>query len=169
MPLLGQQASGAGMELHNLTMLAGVMVIAILYLRAPSPDRLSLLVLGAVLLAQSRYESAVFVVPVAAVIVAGWLRAQRVFFTWPTICVPLLLVPCLWHHRVLSASPSLWQLQEGQTSRFSVDYLPGNLEGAWNFFFNFSCDACSACCHAVAMQAIRLNHIFMVHTKQAAV
>jgi hypothetical protein len=138
MPLLGQQASGAGMELHNLTMLALVMVIAILYLRAPSPDRLSLLVLGAVLLAQSRYESAVFVVPVAAVIVAGWLRARRVFFTWPTICVPLLLVPCLWHNRVLSASPSLWQLQKGQTSRFSADYLPGNLEGAWNFFFNFS-------------------------------
>ncbi len=137
MPLLGQQASGAGMELHNLTMLALVMVIAVLYLRAPSSDRLSLLVLGAVLLAQSRYESAIFVVPVAAVIVAGWLRAKRVIFTWPTIWAPLLLVPCLWHNRVLSASPALWQLQKGQSSRFSFDYVPGNLEGAWNFFFNF--------------------------------
>jgi hypothetical protein len=38
---------------------------------------------------------------------------------------------------VLSANPLLWQLHEGQTSRFSLKYLAGNLEGAWNFFFNF--------------------------------
>jgi hypothetical protein len=30
----------------------------------------------------------------------------------------------------------LWQLAEGQTKRFSTDYLWGNLEGAWIFFFN---------------------------------
>lgn len=138
MPLLGQQVSGAGMELHNLTMIALMMAVAILYLRAPSPHRLSLLVVGAVLLAQSRYESVIFIVPVAAVILVGWLRANRIFLTWPAICAPLLLVPYLWHNRVLSATPQLWQLQKGQTSRFSVDYLAGNLEGAGNFFFNFS-------------------------------
>ncbi|MSU24622.1 MAG: hypothetical protein EXS32_12475 [Opitutus sp.] len=138
MPLLGQQASGAGMELHNLTMLALLMVIATLYLRAPSPDRLSLLVLGAVLLAQSRYESVIFVVPVAAVIVAGWRRLGHVFLPWPAIFAPLLLVPYAWHNRVLSATPLLWQLHEGQTSRFGLNYLASNLEGARNFFFNFS-------------------------------
>jgi hypothetical protein len=136
MPLLGQQVSGAGFELHNLTMLALVMALSILYLRAPGEDRLSLLVLGALLLAQSRYESVIFVFAAAAIIVAGWLRARRVIVTWPAVFAPLLLVPYAWHNRFLSASPVLWQLAEGQTKRFSTDYLRGNLEGAWGFFFN---------------------------------
>jgi hypothetical protein len=38
---------------------------------------------------------------------------------------------------VTDATPLLWQLQEGQSSRFSLGYLPHNLEGAWKFFFNF--------------------------------
>lgn len=136
MPLLGQNTSGAGMELHNLVMLALAMALAILWLRAPDGDRLSLLVLGAILLAQSRYESAVFVGSAAVVIVLGWLRAGRVILTWPALIAPLLLVPRVWHNRFLDASPLLWQLNEGQTSRFSFSYLPSNLEGAWSFFFN---------------------------------
>ena len=137
MPLLGQNTTGAGMELHNLVMLALTMVLAVLWLRAPDEDRLSLLVLGAILLAQSRYESAIFVVPVAVVIVAGWITAGRLILTWPAVVAPLLLVPRVWHNRFLDASPLLWQLNEGQTSRFGLDYLPGNLTGAWAFFFNF--------------------------------
>ena len=136
MPLLGQNATGAGMELHNLAMLALTMALAVLWLRAPDEDRLSLLVVGAILLAQSRYESAIFVVPVAVVIVVGWTTAGRLILTWPAVVAPLLLVPRVWHNRFLDASPLLWQLNEGQTSRFGLDYLPGNVTGAWMFFFN---------------------------------
>lgn len=136
MPLLGQNVSCAGMELHNLTMIAAVMVIAVLYLRAPDAPRLSLLVLGTVLLAQSRYESVIFVAPVAVIILVGWLREGRLILSWPAVLAPLLLVPYAWHNRILSANPILWQLAPGQTSRFSTGYLAGNLEGAWRFFFN---------------------------------
>ena len=59
--------------------------------------------LGTVLLAQSRYESVLFVGSAAVVIGAGWLRAGRVFLTWPALIAPLLLVPYLWQNRVLSA------------------------------------------------------------------
>lgn len=138
LPLLGQNATGAGMELHNLTMLALVAALAVLYLRAPDEDRLVALVLGTVLLAQSRYESVVFVLPTALVAVFGWVRAGRVLLPWPVIVAPLLLVPYVWHNRVLSATPLLWQLQAGQTSRFSPDYLANNLAGAWGFFFSTS-------------------------------
>lgn len=136
MPLLGQQATGAGMELHNLTMLTIVLVCSILYLRAPDEDRLALLVLATVLLAQSRYESVIFVVPVALLIAAGWWRAGRVLLPWAAVAAPLLLVPYAWHNRIVAETPLLWQLGEGQSSRFSLDYLRGNLEGAWRFFFN---------------------------------
>lgn len=137
MPLFGQNATGAGMEMHNLVMIAGVMALAILWLRAPEPDRLSLLVISTVLLAQSRYESVLFVLPVALIILAGWLRADRVILTWPAVVAPLLLVPYVWLKRIVDDSPMLWQLGTGQTSRFSLDYLAGNLAGAGKFFFNF--------------------------------
>jgi hypothetical protein len=138
LPLLGQNATGAGMELHNLTMVVLVAALAVLYLRAPDDDRLVTLVLGAVLLSQSRYESVIFVVPVGLIVVLGWIRAGRVMLPWPVIVGPLLLVPYVWHNRLLAATPQHWQLLPGQTSRFSVDYLANNLDGAWSFFFSFS-------------------------------
>jgi hypothetical protein len=99
---------------------------------------LSVLVLGTVLLSQSRYESVLFVASTGVVVVAGWWRLGRVLLTWPAVIAPLLLVPYVWQKRVTDATPLLWQLQEGQTSRFSTSYLAHNLEGAWRFFFSFS-------------------------------
>jgi len=136
MPLFGQQVTGAGMELHNLAMLALVMVLAVLYLRVPGEDRLSLLVLGTVLLSQSRYESVIFVGATALVIAIGWQRAGRVILTWPAVIAPLLLVPYALQSRFVDSSPMLWQLAQGQSSRFSFEYLAGNLAGAWAFYFN---------------------------------
>src|SRR3954466_4050649 len=46
LPVFGQNATGASMELHNLAMIVIVMVSATLYLRNPDADRLALLVLG---------------------------------------------------------------------------------------------------------------------------
>lgn len=137
LPLFGQQATGAGMELHNLTMLLLVAVAATLYLRVPDARRLGLLVVSTVLLAQSRYESVIFVGPVAVVIVLGWWKARVVLLPWLAVAAPLLLVPYAWHNRVVAATPLLWQLGKDHASRFSASYLPGNLEGAWSFFFNF--------------------------------
>lgn len=133
LPLFGQNATGASMELHNLTMIVFVMAAGCLYLRAPSADRVAFLVLAAVLLAQSRYESVLFVAPVAAVIALGWWRAGRILLPWPAIIAPLLLVPYAWHSRIVDTKPVLWQLREGDTGRFGWQYLAGNLEGARNF------------------------------------
>jgi hypothetical protein len=138
LPLFGQNATGASMELLNLTMIAVVMIAAILYLRAPDADRVSFLVLGSVLLAQTRYESVLFVFPVAAIIVLGWLRVSRPILPWPVIIAPLLLVPYAWHDRFVASKPILWQLREGEEARFAWRYLAGNIEGAYNFFFSTS-------------------------------
>ena len=138
LPLFGQNATGASMELLNVAMILGVMVAATLYLRAPDADRLSCLVLATVLLAQTRYESVLFVAPSAAVIVLGWWRANRIILPWPAVIAPLLLVPYAWHDRFVGSKPILWQLREGDASRFSWHYAPGNLEGAWNFFSSSS-------------------------------
>lgn len=134
LPLFGQNATGASMELLNVAMIVGVMVAATLYLRLPGPDRLSCLVLGTILLAQTRYESVLFVVPAAAVIALGWWRAGRLILPWPAVIAPLLLMPYAWHDRFVGSKPILWQLREGETARFAWHYVSGNLAGAWNFF-----------------------------------
>ena len=136
MPLFGQNATGAGMDLHNLAMIALVACLAVLYLRVPSGDRLSLFVLGAVLLTQSRYESILFVAPVAFLIAAGWFRAGRAVLPWPTIVAPLLLVPYAWHSRVLASEPVFWQLEKGQTSAFGWANVSSNFRGDMTFLFN---------------------------------
>jgi hypothetical protein len=138
LPLLGQNATGASMELLNLTMIAVVTIAAVHYLREPGADRLSFLVLGAVLLSQTRYESVLFVLPTAVVILLGWVRAGRIVLSWPAMLAPLLLVPYVWHDRYVSTKPHLWQLREGEESRFALHYLANNLEGARHFFLNLS-------------------------------
>jgi hypothetical protein len=136
LPLFGQNASGAGMDLHNLTMIALVACLGVLYLRVPTDDRLCLFVLGAILLTQSRYESGIFLLPVACVVVAGWLRAGRVILPWIAVLSPLLLIPYAWHHRVDAATPLFWQLQAGQTSAFGWSNIADNFRGDVDFLFN---------------------------------
>ena len=136
LPLFGQNATGAGMDLHNLTMIALVACLGVLYLRVPSEDRLSLLVLAAVLLTQSRYESIIFIAPTAAVIVVGWFRAGHIILPWAAVAAPLLLVPYAWHSRILASEPIFWQLEKGQTSAFGWSNIASNFGGDVDFLFN---------------------------------
>ena len=138
LPLLGQNATGSSMELLNVAMILSVTALAAAYLRRPCDTRLSALVLATVLLAQTRYESAIYVVPVALTIVLGWWRQQSVILSWPTLVAPLLLLPSALQNKILSNSPWMWELKDNQENRFSFDYLAGNLRGAGQFFFNTS-------------------------------
>jgi hypothetical protein len=138
LPLLAQNATGAGMELLNFCMLVLAIILGAAWLRQPDETRLSAFVLGIVLLVQSRYESAIYVLPAALAILWGWWRAGRLVLSWPTILAPLLLVPVALQQKVLSHSPVMWELRPNQTSRFSLEYLAGNLRDAWGFFMSES-------------------------------
>ena len=134
LPLFAQNATGGGMELLNLCMLLAVMLQGTAWLARPDERTLAGFVLAVVLLVQSRYESALYVLPAGLVIGLGWWRGRRLLITWTVIAAPLLLIPVALQQKVISNSPMMWELHENQTSRFSVAYLAGNLEGAWAFF-----------------------------------
>jgi hypothetical protein len=136
LPLLGQNATGSGMELLNFAMILVVIALGGAYLRQPDHARLSALVLGAVLLAQSRYESAAYVAPVAGLILLGWWRERRVILSWPAIVAPLLLVAYALQNKVLNNTRWQWELRADQETRFSVEYLARNLEAAREFLLN---------------------------------
>lgn len=136
LPLLAQNATGAGMELGNVALLLGTVALAIVYLERPEPPALAALVLALVLLGQARYESASFVVVGGIVILLGWWRAGRPVLAWAAVAAPLLLVPFALRHKVLANTPVLWELTEERTTRFSLEYVPENLRRALDFFFS---------------------------------
>jgi len=136
--LLAYNATGAGMEMVNLAMLLLTVLLGAFYLEAPDEPRLAALLLNAVLLAQSRYESALYIAPTALVVLEGWRRAARPILPLAAILAPALLVPYALHNVFLSGTPSLWELREGEEHRFAWHYAQNNFPHAIGFLFNFS-------------------------------
>ena len=138
LPLLGQNATGSGMELLNFGMILAVAGLGGAYLRQPDHTRLSAFVLGTVLLAQSRYESALYVLPAAVIILIGWGQQGGVVISWTAVLAPLLFVPFALQNKVLNNTRWMWELKDNQETRFSADYLKKNLESAADFLFSTS-------------------------------
>ncbi|MCM2276424.1 MAG: glycosyltransferase family 39 protein, partial [Candidatus Didemnitutus sp.] len=137
--LFAHNGTGAGMELLNLAMLLLVIELAAFYLARPDDEaRLAALVLSALLLAQARYESGLYVLPVAIVVLEGWRRAGRIVLPLAAVLAPVLLIPYALHNTYLSGTPLLWELRAGDESRFGLRYLFANLAHARDFFFTFS-------------------------------
>ncbi len=136
--LLAHNATGAGMELLNLVMILLTLHLVAHWLAAPDEPRLAALVLSAVLLAQTRYESSLYVAPVALAVLEGWRRAGRLILPPAAVLGPVLLIPCALHSTYLSGTPILWELRANEASRFGFQYLTDNLAHAWHYFFDLS-------------------------------
>lgn len=135
-----QVANGAGFELLNLVMLCALFLLGWLYYRKPGGLRLSALVLAAVLTTQVRYESIIFLLPVAIITIMGWVRIRRIELPWVAVAAPVMLLMYLWQSRVYEINKQYWQLYsiEGADSAFGVEYLFQNLGHAVGYFFDFS-------------------------------
>ncbi|MCC6416136.1 MAG: glycosyltransferase family 39 protein [Opitutaceae bacterium] len=139
LPLMAQQAAGGGFELLNLVMLTGVMLLALRYAAKPDALAVETLCLAAVLLAQTRYESAIMILPVAIIVLWGWQRAGRVDLPATLWLLPVLLMPYVLQNRRFGSDAGLWELAGqggGATEPFGLHYLPDNLGHALAFFFD---------------------------------
>ncbi|MGJ8652014.1 MAG: hypothetical protein ACSHX8_01960 [Opitutaceae bacterium] len=135
-PLLSQNASGSGMDMLNLLALVFVCLLSIYYLRRPSPQTEGMLSLSTVLLIYGRYESALFIAPMLAVIVLGWVRSRRVFLSLGSILAAPLLVGFALQQKFFAASDVLWELHSGATQPFGLENFAVNFAAALSFFFN---------------------------------
>lgn len=138
LPLLSQNATGGGFELLNLVMILVTLALALRYAERLDDDSLNALCLAGVLLALTRYESALFLAPVATLIAWGWWRQRRLQITWAVCAAPLLLLVLAWHSHVFTARDSAWELagQPGAERPFALSYVAGNVQHALNFFFD---------------------------------
>ncbi len=140
LPLLAQNATGAGFDLFNAAWLMLVMNLALAFVRNPSEDNLHLYILSLVILAQCRYESVLFLIPGALVVAAVWWRQQRIWLTWPAAVSPALLISPLLSIRVFTSNELFLQLEDRADSFFDLSNLPGNLELAVYYFFKTDWD-----------------------------
>ncbi|MFM1747420.1 MAG: hypothetical protein RLZZ188_1086 [Verrucomicrobiota bacterium] len=142
LPLLGQNATGGGFELLNLVMIVVTLLLGVRFAERRDGPALGALVFSAVLLAQVRYESVVFLGPVALLVILVWVRDGRAEIPWPVVAAPLLLVHVPLHQRIFDLRASAWELtsRPGFTEPFSVSYVPDNLAHALAFFFGRASD-----------------------------
>lgn len=138
LPLLPVVSNSGGFDLLNVTMIGLTLVALFKYIDTPNLENQGLLVAISVLLVQSRYESAVFVIAVVVSVLWHWWQARRIEVSWALIVTPLLLVPFALQRVMMGQYSSFWQMQEGRTEPFSFSYLNDNLQHAGVFFFSSS-------------------------------
>lgn len=140
LPLLFQNATSGGFELLNMVMLLVCMLAANHYLTTPSNDALSLLCISAVLLSQVRYESILFLLPIAGLVVFNWLKEKKFHLPKTLFLIPIAFIPYLWQHKIFHTTHDFWQLHDkpGFSSPFSPSYFYDNFGHSLHFFFNLS-------------------------------
>jgi 4-amino-4-deoxy-L-arabinose transferase-like glycosyltransferase len=138
-PLVAINATGGGFELLNVLLMATLLGVSWFFWRRRDRDSVSLLALTAVLLAETRYESVIFVLPVGVLILTVWWREQRLILSWPLLLAPLFLVVYPLQHKVFN-HPRYWEMTGGKTKPFSAEYLFNNIGHAANYFFGLDTD-----------------------------
>jgi len=138
-PLVEQNATGGGFEILNLVMLLLTLWLGLRLSDGYSDAGLSAFVLSGVLLAQVRYESVLFVLPVAVVVALTWWWRREVRLPASLLASPLFLIIYPLQHNVFKISESSWQMFSvaGAETPFALRYFYENVAHALNFFFTF--------------------------------
>ncbi len=138
LPLLAQNATGGHFEILNLVMILIVMLLACRYLQKLDGPSLTAFCYAGLLLAQTRYEAGVFVIPIGILVLLGWRRKGEVLLPWPVIFAPLQLV-CIPMQFLISMSKTyFWQLDDTDKDQvFSLGFIGENLQDAARYFFHY--------------------------------
>lgn len=137
LPLIAQNATGGGFDLLNVTLVALLGLITIAYLDRPTPDRLGLATAIGILLANTRYESIIFVCAPAAAFLLVWFEQRRLpALPWVVAFAPLGLIPPLFSNGVFASQDSFFQMPRGEF--WSLGNYTNNLAHAAYYLFDFS-------------------------------
>ncbi len=142
LPLLAQNATGGGFELLNLVMILSTLLLGMRFVKRRDGASLEAFGLSGILLAQTRYESVLFLLPVGLTVLWVWWSDRRPVLTWVVAAMPLMLLPYALHNKVFSVRASSWEMasQPGHDQPFSFSFVPDNIGHDLNFFFNTTGD-----------------------------
>lgn len=136
-PLLYQSAHGGGLSILNLVMIMSTLLLAWEYRQRPGPLSLTALCYSAVLLAQTRYESVLYILPAGGLILWHWRRERKITLPWAVCFCPLFLMFNLYHF-LHARSQDVWWAHEFYGSVvFSLEHIPSRWSRAVNYLFNW--------------------------------
>lgn len=142
LPLLAHNATGGGFELLNLVMILATLLLGARLVEKRDAPALTAFCFSALLLAQVRYESVIYLLPVALLVLWVWWRENRAILSWPVIIAPLLMVHYPLQHRIFDLRTSAWELgsRPGHETPFSLSYVADNLAHAFFYLFGKASD-----------------------------
>ncbi len=137
-PLVANVATSGGFDLLNLTLLAALMLVARRYLEEPTAENQNLLVMTGVLIAQTRYESILFVVSVAVIVAHSWWRMRRIEITRLAVLSPLMLLLPLLCNLVHVSFDAFTRNDDATIEVFELANFGPNLGRAVYYLFDLS-------------------------------
>lgn len=138
LPLLAQNTNGGGYEILNLCLICGVIIAGLNYMSKDGSQGLNLLLLTSILLANTRYESIVYVAVPALLFLLKSYREKQLSLTWFSVFSPLLLITPLLSYAVFQGDDRF--IQTESANFFSVSHLPSNVAHAITYLFEPSGD-----------------------------
>ncbi|HWZ95319.1 MAG TPA: hypothetical protein VNW30_09005 [Opitutaceae bacterium] len=140
LPLIAQNATDGGYEVANLVMILLLYFFGSSYYRSPGSKGLNLFILTAVLLAQVRYESILYVLVVPAVVLCKWSQEKKITLTRMAAFSPILLIAPLLANKVFTSNTVYLQTMPGEAF-LSFQYFWDNTAFAIYYLFNPSFDS----------------------------
>jgi hypothetical protein len=139
-PLVANVATSGAYDLLNMTLIVAFLLAARRYGEEPSAENQNLLVMTGVLLAQARYESMLFLIPLAVVVAWTWWRNRKVQITRLSVMAPAMILLPLLCNLVYLSNDGFFESKMLGVPFFDASNLAPNLERMVYYFFNFSRD-----------------------------
>jgi hypothetical protein len=133
LPLLAQNATGGGFDLLNVTILAGLLLAGWNYWRQPGAGGLDVWIMSAVLLANCRYESLLYVGVAPVLVLAKWVREKQVTCNWYVTALPVFALLPLLCNQVFASEDSFYQTTPDNF--LNAKHIPDNIVHALRFLF----------------------------------
>ena len=146
LPLLAQNVTSGGYDVLNMALVAALVLVTLAYFQSEPPARAPLMNLSlalALLLAVTRPESVLYLIPWSAVTLTRWWRDRRMELTAFAAVSPIFLLPAfmsnlhMMHNDVAMDAAAR---TSGQ-ALFAVANLPKHLADAVYYFVHFDLDS----------------------------
>lgn len=135
LPLLSQNTNGGGYEIMNLCLILTLMLSGGHYLNSKGGGGLNLMIVSAVLLANTRYESILYLVVPVVFAIVKWSRERSISLTWFSVFSPLFVLLPLLSNRVFNSNAGFFDNRK--EDYFGLVHLKSNVAAAVVYLFDF--------------------------------
>lgn len=139
LPLWITNANGGHFEILNLFALMVTWVLARRFFEKPECYRLMAFLFALLLLVQTRYENALYLIPFGAVLLYHAIRYRQWSLSWYALVLPPLLIPYVLQFRISTTVKKFyWQDGPfpGREETFSLGYIGENMNDMLSYLFS---------------------------------